>query len=170
VAGLVCAQDLTCRAPGGSGAACATDRECSDGLACVGAGSAPGTCGALPRAGEPCPYQRCTDENLRCDASTHRCAAVGLAGDPCPTATECAFGMECDAATHLCRDYPTLGMPCTGTCVGDSFCALDGSGVSGTCVALLANNAPCDGNQECVSTFCEDGPVFRSCIEPYQCF
>lgn len=168
--GLVCGQDLTCHAPAGVGEACGSDRECVDGLACVGAGSTPGTCRALPHAGELCSYQRCADENLRCDENTHTCVPVGLPGDPCPTSTECAIGMECDATTHLCREYPTLGMPCNGTCVGDSFCRFDASGGPGTCVALLANNSPCDGNQQCASTFCEDGPVFRSCIDPYKCF
>jgi hypothetical protein len=61
-------------------------------------------------------------------------------------------------------------MPCDGSCSGDAFCSIADGAVSGTCVALLANNMPCDGNQACNSGFCEDGPVFRSCIDPYVCF
>jgi len=167
--GLACGQDSTCHAPGGSGAACSSDRECGDGLACIGASSTPGTCRVLPHAGQVCVYQRCADENLRCDDTTHVCVPVGLPGDPCPTGTECSIDMECDATTHLCREYPTLGMPCDGTCVGDSFCSIGASG-AGTCVALLVNNSPCDGDQQCASGFCQDGAVFRGCIDPYVCF
>lgn len=169
VDGLVCGQDLMCRSPGSAGAACNSDDECGDGLGCVGAlSTTPGTCKALPHVGQACPYQRCAEENLRCDAATNMCVPVGLPGDPCPTSTECSSGMECDAATHLCREYPTLGMPCAGTCGGEAFCMLDNTG-AGTCVSLLPNNTPCDGNQQCVSAFCEDGAVFRGCIDPYVC-
>ena len=168
--GLVCGVDLTCRAPGAADGACAADHECAESLACIGAsGGTPGMCRKLPHAGEACGFQRCAEENLRCDDGSHTCVARGLPGDPCPTATECAINIECDTATHLCREYPTLGMPCNGKCIGDAFCRTDDTG-AGTCIALLANNAACDGNQECVSTFCEDGPVFRSCIDPYVCF
>jgi hypothetical protein len=77
--------------------------------------------------------------------------------------------MECDTSVHQCREAPTLGMPCHGKCGGAAFCPLDGPGM-GTCTALLENGVPCDGNQQCASAFCEDGPVFRSCIDPYVCF
>ena len=169
VDGLVCGRDLTCHVPAGAEEACRSDRECGDGLACIGAAEAPGMCRNLPHVGETCPYQRCADENLRCDGDTHTCVPVGLPGDPCPKSNECSIDMECDPTTHLCREYPVLGMPCDGTCTGDAFCFLDNSG-TGTCVALLQNNKPCDGNQQCLSSFCEDGPVFRGCIDPYVCF
>lgn len=171
VDGLVCGQDQTCRIPANAGDPCRSDLECGDGLGCIGAVlPTPGICRALPHAGEPCPYQRCAEENLRCDATTHSCVPVGLTGDPCPTSAECAINLECDAAMHLCREFPTLGMPCDGTCGGDSFCLIADGAIAGTCMALLSNNAPCDGNQQCISAFCEDGPIFRSCIDPYVCF
>jgi hypothetical protein len=167
--GLVCARDGTCRTPAGAGEACGSDRECGDGLGCIGALSAtPGTCRPLPHAGEPCPYLRCADLNLRCDDSA-RCVPVGLVGDPCPTATECSPDLRCDPATLTCREYPTLGMPCTGVCGGDSFCRLE-TDDAGTCVALLANTAPCDGYLQCASFYCEQGPLFDSCKDPYVCF
>ena len=169
--GLVCGQDAKCHAPAAVGEACRVDHECGDGLACVGAsGDIPGACRALPHVGEPCPFQRCADQNLRCDGDSHRCVAVGLPGDPCPKSTECSIDMECDATTHLCREFPSLGMPCDGTCVADSFCAPGPAGGAGICLALLANNMPCDGDQQCLSAFCEDGPVFRGCIDRYVCF
>jgi hypothetical protein len=170
--GLVCGQDLACHAPAKPDDACGSDRECGDGLACVGAGgSTLGACHVLPRAGEACPDQRCADANLRCDdASMHVCVPVGLPGDPCPASIECAIGTECDAATQLCREFPALGMPCDGSCTGDAFCSFTNGAAVGVCMPLLANNLPCDGNQECISGFCEDGPVFRSCIAPYVCF
>jgi hypothetical protein len=130
----------------------------------------PGTCRALPHAGEPCPYQRCADENLRCDdASTHTCVPVGLPGDPCLASSECASAMECDATTHLCREFPALGMPCDNVCGGDAFCAFD-TPTSGTCVAPLPNSSPCDGYNQCASFYCEQGPIFDSCKDPYTCF
>jgi len=168
--GLVCGQDRTCRAPGAVGEPCRIDRECRDGLACLGASSSPGSCGPLPRAGEPCPYQRCAEENLRCDEGTHRCTAVGLHGDPCSTLADCSIDMECDLSAHVCREFPSIGMPCQGTCVGDSFCALDDTGTTGLCVALLPDNAQCGGDQECVSAYCPDGPIFRSCVPALVCF
>jgi hypothetical protein len=171
-AGLVCGQDLTCHVPGKADEPCRIDRECGDGLACVGAGGATaGTCHALPHLGEICPYHRCAEINLRCDdASMNLCAPVGLPGAPCPASTECAIGSECDAATHQCRAFPSLGMPCDGSCQSDSFCLIGGAAATGTCTALLPNGMPCDGNQECITGFCEDGPVFRSCIDAYVCF
>lgn len=169
-AGLVCGQDLTCHAPAGDGQPCGSDRECSDGLACVGVAGTVGTCHALPSAGERCPYQRCTSENLRCDDATNTCIVVGLPGDPCTASTECSIYAECDATSHMCRAFPTLGMPCDGTCIDDSFCMLDSSGLTGTCVALLPNNSPCAGDQQCVSGYCPDGPVFNSCVDLPVCF
>lgn len=169
-AGLVCGEDRTCHAPAGEGGACRSDRECSDGLACVEVTDLPGTCRALPRATERCPFQRCTSENLRCDEATNTCVTVGLPGDPCTTSFDCSIYMECDATSHLCREFPRLGMPCNGTCIDDSSCKLDGSGLTGTCVALLPDNAMCEGDQDCVSGYCPDGPVFRSCIEHPACF
>jgi len=169
-AGLVCGADLTCHAPAGEGQACRSDRECIAGLACVGVTDMPGTCRTLPRAGERCPYQRCASENLRCDAGTNTCIVVGLPGDACTTPAQCSIYTECDPATHLCRAFPTLGMPCDGTCIDDSFCMLDSSGQNGTCVALLPTNSPCEGDHECVSGYCPDGPVFRSCVDRPACF
>lgn len=168
--GLVCGEDLTCHAPAASGQSCRSDRECSDGLACVGVTDMPGMCLALPQAGERCPYQRCASENLRCDAATNTCIAVGLPGASCPIGGECSLYLECDAASHTCREFPRLGMPCDGTCIDSSFCMLDGSGETGTCVALLATGSPCDGDQQCVSGYCPDGPVFRSCVDLPACF
>jgi hypothetical protein len=169
--GLVCAVDSTCHAPAGEAGACRSDRECRDGLACVEVTDQPGSCHPLPHAGERCPFQRCASENLRCDAATNTCIAVGLPGAACMTALDCSIYTECDATSHLCREFPRLGMPCDGTCIDDSFCMLDGgSGLTGTCVALLPNNAVCFGDQSCVSGNCPDGPVFRSCVDLPACF
>lgn len=169
--GLVCGTDLTCHTPGKDGAACGSDRECGDKLACTELVNGAGTCHALAGTGESCPYHRCADEGQRCDDSgTHTCVAYAKAGEPCPNHNECAPGLECDATTMQCKTYPTLGMPCDGACIGDSFCQIADGMTTGTCTALLANNQPCDDNQWCKSGFCEDGPIFRSCINPYVCY
>jgi hypothetical protein len=170
-AGLVCGADLTCHVPGARGDACGSDRECVDGLACLGgATDLPGVCATLPGVGERCPYQRCASENLRCDAATNLCVAVGLSGASCTTSFDCSIYLECDATSHQCREFPRLGMACDGTCIDDSFCMLDSSGATGTCVALLPNNSLCTGDDECVSGYCPDGPVFRGCIDLPVCF
>jgi len=170
--GLACGTDMTCHVAGAAGAPCGSDPECGAGLGCIGASSLmPGNCRALPHAGEPCPYLRCTGENLRCDeANTHTCVALGFPGAPCAASTECSFGMECDAATNLCRELPTLGMPCDSACGGDAFCAFDSTLTMGTCVAPLPNTSPCDGYNQCASFYCEQGPIFDSCKDPYVCF
>jgi hypothetical protein len=106
---------------------------------------------------------------LRCDGSLHTCVAVGLTGDPCPTSTECAEGLACDATTHMCRENPLLGAPCDNVCGGDAYCALEGPN-AGSCVAPHANGEPCDGYNQCASFYCEQGPIFDSCKDPYVCF
>jgi hypothetical protein len=170
--GLVCGRDATCHVPGKADEPCHIDPECGDGLACVGAsGTVAGTCRALPHVGEICPDQRCARRT--CAATTRACTGAlpsACPATPCPTSTECALGSECDTATHQCRAFPSLGMPCDGVCQDDSFCLIPDGGGAGTCAALLANDMPCDGNQQCVSGFCEDGAVFRACIDAYVCF
>ena len=168
--GLVCGVDRTCHVPAGDGQACRSDRECQDGLGCVAVTDMPGTCHALPHAGERCPFQRCANENLRCDRAANTCAVIGLPGDRCAAPAECSIYTECDLAGGLCREFPTLAMPCDGTCRDGSYCLLDSSGQTGTCMALLANGSLCDGDQQCASGFCAEGPVFRSCIDRLACF
>jgi hypothetical protein len=169
--GLVCGGDDTCHTPGAMGATCAIDRECTDNLACVGgSASTAGTCQPLPKLGEACPFFRCADANLRCDSTTTRCVAFGLPGDPCPTGSECGFNFECNTTTMLCEPFPTLGMACDGNCQGESYCAIREGATTGTCSALLANNAACDGDQQCQSSDCQDGAAFSSCIDKYVCY
>jgi hypothetical protein len=168
--GLVCGTDLTCHKPGADSAACGSDRECGDGLACVGANAqTPGHCHALGHAGDACPYVRCADVNLRCDATSHLCVAIGLPGDACPNGDECASGIECDPTSHMCRPQPTLGMPCDNVCGGDAFCMFDMNGANGMCVAPLTDGTPCDGYSQCTSFYCEQGALYDSCKDPYIC-
>jgi len=94
---------------------------------------------------------------------------MGLPGDPCPSAIECSTGMECDATTKQCRETPTLGMPCDNACGGEAWCMFDRAS-RGTCVAPLPNTSPCDGYNQCESFYCEQGPLFDECRDPYVCF
>jgi hypothetical protein len=164
-AGLVCGQNETCVAPASAGGACHVDRECAAGLACVGlVAPSPGTCAALPHLGEPCPEQRCADENLRCDVGgTNTCVALGVPGAACPDGDECAIYFTCDAEAKTCRDYPSLGMPCEFNCAQDSYCPLSGP-AAGTCTAPRKDGELCEGDQECESMYCEEGPVLRTCV------
>lgn len=167
---LVCGTDMQCHAPAAETEACGSDRECSDGLACIGANQfMPGACRKLPHAGEACPYGRCADENLRCDADTTSCVAVGLPGAACPKETECGRGFQCNKDTHACETTPQLGMPCTNGCAGDAFCSVVEGASAGTCVAPFANGSPCDGYFQCETFYCEQGPIFDSCKDPYIC-
>jgi hypothetical protein len=165
--GLVCAGDMTCHALAKATEDCTNDHECADGLGCINPlATMPGTCRALPHLGEPCPYLRCADENLRCDeASTHSCVLLGLTGATCATSTECSPYLACDLNTHTCQELPTLGMTCVGSCQGESFC-----GPTGTCIAPQANGTPCSSFGQCASYYCEAGAIFDSCNDPPACF
>ena len=71
--------------------------------------------------------------------------------------------------TMRCRETPTLGMPCDNACGGDAWCMFD-RGPIGACVAPLPNTSPCDGYNQCASFYCEQGPLFDQCRDPYVCF
>lgn len=168
--GLVCATDKQCRPPSDETELCNIDPQCAEGLACVGqTRQMPGRCRPLPHAGEPCPYQRCADDNLRCN-DANLCVELGMPGTPCPLGIECASGFECDSTTQQCREYPTLGMECNTACSGDAFCYYGPSSIIGTCTAPLENTTPCDGYNQCASFYCEQGPLFDSCKDQYICF
>lgn len=157
-----CGDDHTCHALAAAGADCMGDAQCDYGLACASPSpSLPGTCRALPHVGEACPYARCADLGMRCDATAH-CVPLGQVGEACMAQVECSPYLECNTATHRCAAVPALGMPCDVKCAGDSFCNPDAAG-GPTCLPLLANGTMCDDPGTCASHNCKPGPVFPSC-------
>lgn len=165
-----CDADHTCHALGAAGASCTSDAQCDYGLACEQASpSLPGQCAKLPHLGELCPYQRCGDLNLVCDASMH-CVAIGLPGAPCTAHRDCSPFAECDMTNHVCIDLPTLGMPCDVACAGEAWCDFENQPTLGTCTVPQPNGTPCDEADKCASQNCKPGPIFASCQDYPVCF
>ena len=133
-AGLVCLtvdfSSASCEPPRRLGESCAglfarDGSVCEDGLGCVG-----GTCGPLPRLGEPC------TEDSRCEAGlvclTDRVTFLQRCEPPLPEGADCrdtgggcAEGLFCDFSSFfssVCRAFPTEGQECRGTCVPGLDC------------------------------------------------
>lgn len=170
VAGAACATDGTCHALAAMTGECHADLECAPGLACIGATDLQaGACRALPKIGEPCPYQRCAEIGARCASGT--CIAVGLTGDACADDSACSEFYTCDVATSRCARLPGLGESCTGPCAGEAYCDIETTGSSaGLCRSPQANAAPCSADDQCATQYCEEGPIFDQCAQPALCF
>lgn len=121
--GLSCSfagDKATCRAPGDTGAACSSRRDCKEGLACVS-----GKCAAAVAEGGACSLDECAT-GLGCDSTTKKCAKYKLVPD----------GAACDDA-NICE---------TGSCSGVSADASSDGGVTvtpGKCIPVLAEGAAC---------------------------
>ena len=166
VDGAFCGSDLKCHALAAVGAECEEDDHCAVGLACIGATELQkGNCRALPKIGEACPYLRCAEIGARCDGSI--CVAVGLTGDSCANANECSSFLYCDA-TSKCANIPGLGEACHGRCAGEAWCDFNGAPV-GTCRSPQPNAAPCTSDNQCVTQFCDEQPIFDACAQPALC-
>lgn len=164
-----CDTDHVCHALLADSAACTLDAQCNYGLACLSPSpSIPGQCLPLPHLGQPCPYQRCADAGLVCDATSH-CVALGLPGAACTVNQDCSPFLECDPKSHVCIELPALGMPCDSGCAGDSYCDV-AKEAAATCVPLMTNGTMCDDSGTCASHNCKPGPVFPSCEDYPICF
>jgi hypothetical protein len=165
-----CDTDHTCHALGAAAASCARDEQCGYGLACLQASpSLPGSCGALPRLGELCPYRRCAELDTTCDASM-RCVKLGLPGAPCMAHGDCSPFAECDMTRHACVELPTLGEPCDVACAGEAWCDRETQPAAPICNAPQPNGTPCDEADKCATQSCKPGPVFASCQDYPICF
>jgi hypothetical protein len=79
-------------------------------------------------------------------------AAAGM----CKDDEDCAVsGSYCDGDTSTafgtCKTKPAVGAACTEACVDTAFCDQGGTG---NCVALKANGAACNLDEECTSDTC----------------
>ena len=153
--GLVCGQDKICAALPGLGATCMFDIDkvgrCVAGTYCNGQFQ----CATPPVAGQPCGNDQ-NQHDLACAAGTYCknpsgpsvCTALPTAGQPCVAvffANESLVEMTSQPEDARCTDGATCD------CV-DSLCS------AGTCVATLAEGAPCgQPNARCSVGICKDG-------------
>ncbi|MBK7861166.1 MAG: hypothetical protein IPJ65_21650 [Archangiaceae bacterium] len=167
-----------CAARSGSGTSCFTTSDCAAGLLCHGAPSYPydggmGTCGGLPKLGDPCDTLALCLEGW-CDPKTARCAAPRARGAACdPTRLSCDFahGDICDPTTRVCIAPKAIGESCDPSglfiCGIRSFCSQG----SRTCAPTRAVGDSCSGRdtQECWLGTCKNGvcaPVDGYCLDP----
>lgn len=162
-----CDADKRCHGLITAGLACRNDRECTFGLACIGAGIDPGACRPLPLRDEPCPYLRCAELGATCSSTTGTCVSAGP-GAACASDVDCSSFTLCDLPSSRCVPVPTLGMPCVTRCAGDSWCDHDATPT--TCAAQFAVSSPCRSDDQCSSRLCEEGPVFDFCAAAPVCF
>jgi hypothetical protein len=154
----------TCRALLAAGSSCNDPSQCQYGLGCVGlTPGTPGSCGALPKIGEACPDQTCSEAGAVCNTAG-TCVAVGLPGAPCTLDLDCSSYFHCDATQH-CAPYPTTGMACNGQCSDNSWCNAPAGQTSGTCDPLLPDGQPCATGTECASFYCDASASPAACAE-----
>ena len=159
-----CAPDSTCTPLHGVGQSCDQQDDCNFGLACIGATDLQsGACRELAALGGQCPYQQCAEIGVVCSPS-FTCVPAGLSGSACTRAEDCSRYSLCDTTRSVCMNTPTLGMPCTIRCAGTSWC--DGT----MCAVPLDLNEPCGANDQCATTFCDEGPVSDYCATTAVCF
>lgn len=100
------AKTRTCQARIAQGGRCtsASEGQCASGLYCVGAGAAPGWCGTLPGADQPCSTWEspCDRWDNYCNATTLTCTKVVGIGAACIGA-RCAGHAFCDYSTNRCK-------------------------------------------------------------------
>jgi hypothetical protein len=155
------------------GGACAESSECVSGATCARATSTsgcPGTCTALPTAGQPCAGGKC-GTGLYCGgtAAMPVCAARLGEGSPCSSATQCQEGLTCRepavGAAKICRAYGTAGQPCGGFLGHDCQRGLDcdTSRSPAVCITRVGEGQPCRASSNCT-----DGLVCiaGSCAKP----
>jgi hypothetical protein len=127
--GLVCGSDETCR-EGAAGDTCASGRDCSPPLACVG-----GTCATALNEQAGC------SEDTECAAGLAcRSGACSVVAEACADAWTCGDNAACVATrARACEPAAALGETCSYAedCLAGAFC--DG----GTCAALPGSGAPC---------------------------
>jgi hypothetical protein len=167
--GLTCADGVCCNS--------ACNGACEACTAALKGQGNDGVCGAVV-SGNTDPHHVCTsqaastcgDQGGICDgsgactqwSSGTQCAAPSCSGNVLTKAETCAGG-ACAApspATQDCAPYTCVNDACATTCASDgecapgNYCDLVGAG---SCVAQLANGAPCAHDDQCQSGICTGG-------------
>lgn len=150
VRGYFCSNSVcTLDPPQGSadvGASCSGGIKCKPGLACDRITS---NCTKPIKESQPCQFGHGTCEFFTSCSSANSCVRFSSAGGPCGTK------QAADGGT----DYET------SSCV-DSYCKTNTGSAAGTCVVLLADNAVCATNAECLSGDCTASKCAPRCVVP----
>jgi hypothetical protein len=145
---------------------CFIDDECTSGLCSATAEQCPGTCVALPGAGEAClfsiapnnrPISFCA-AGLECAERSRICVAAGAEGTRCRRAEDCLTGLGC-YLSGVCG-------PCPGTRYPD-VCVHDFPAAGGCVVSDRLWSDDCRGRQFCAGTAQRDGTLDGTCLGPH---
>jgi hypothetical protein len=111
------------------------------------------------------------------------------AGDPCPN-NNCAHGLYCstpvliqsslELTCAVCKELPVSGQDCrisSSRCADGFYCQSIAMTSSAACAPVKAPGAACEGNDQCASMFCNQGPktcdsggdVGDPCMVPTDC-
>ena len=127
--GLTCAEPSqsvwVCAKPLSEGTACYSHPECDLGLRCVD-----GHCARAKLLGEAC-------TGNDCDYTQHDVICLGTADGGGSVCAQLSYS----AAGESCNDNNGLGLV---TCGNSAFCQTKNGGSGGSCVAALADGAPCN--------------------------
>jgi hypothetical protein len=143
----------------GSGAPCAVDFECRDGLTCVGwTGASDGTCRAPGAAGLPCEQAPDAGSALYIDwglgnhpscasgayCVTPTCKAQGGSGAKCSEDQACQSPLTCHLGKCSSSGISADGGACDGKvdCAEGSYCAIPDGG-AGTCTPRVPLGGDC---------------------------
>jgi hypothetical protein len=146
-----------CRMPGGMGATCNDQADCTGGLHCIGyvpfstgPGVTPtlGTCSGPSSAGGACQTDLDCVSGLRCSNSV--CTSLAASGEQCSQTTECQSGLVCWGKKCVHPAYP--GDPCTT----DADCVLSLC-KAGVCRDHAKVGEPCVTGNDCTTGACPQG-------------
>jgi hypothetical protein len=165
----------------GAGDACANDTDCAplaDAIVVCARppGTTNGTCraGTYGKEGQPCVATLATSglvvaepsakttrgaiceaaAGLFCDPTTATCNKQRVAGDACDSSTVtvgCEETASCDLGSKTCVARAGVGAKCSSSAACEVTAQCD---ATSKCVALRSAGASCDGNTDCVSSFC----------------
>ena len=175
------------------GVACDLDRECTGELSCNYAiatddGNSPSSCQPLQQADGTCGFHNNCVSGLFCDdfelTGVGSCQPSLAEGAACESNRQCTGELSCNRAMRNSDDEPTCqplqrtNGACSafiGDCASGFFCGNRDRNNIGSCQALLAQGAMCEGFNQCVGELvcltgsCKSSPAPRSLAEDAAC-
>ncbi|HOX45539.1 MAG TPA: hypothetical protein PK668_18215 [Myxococcota bacterium] len=96
-----------------------------------------------------------------------RCVALPGPGQECDDV--CAAGLFCNRRTYRCENQLGSGQACNDSsfCQAGLFCKFDGEG-AGACTSPRAVGQPCEGDQDCATSYCQPGVCAGSTLECFE--
>ncbi len=79
-------------------------------------------------------------------------------GGACSDDEECTSDNCVQTSSSMdgtCQAMPGAGEPCDGSCIDGYYCGFASGETTETCLALVANGAPCTLDEECMSGYCD---------------